>query len=57
MNRTILINSAIWAVVILIISYFFKESENFKYAFATLIVGFSISNGIIYNKFKSNKKS
>jgi hypothetical protein len=57
MNSTILINGIIWAIVILIASYFFKGSENFEYVFAALIIGFTMSNGLVYSKLKTNRKS
>ncbi|WP_397362425.1 hypothetical protein [Olleya sp. R77988] len=57
MKKIILINAIVWAVIILVGSYLFKENPNWKYFFAIVLVAFSIINGFLSNKIKKDKKN
>lgn len=52
MKKLLIINAIIWAVLLLANAYLFKDSENYRYMFAILIIGFSLSNGFTYEIFK-----
>ncbi|MGA1226898.1 MAG: hypothetical protein ACO3VF_06595 [Tamlana sp.] len=56
MGKLILANAIVWAGIILISAYLFKDSGNWKYFFVTVIFGFTITNGLISCKVAKNKK-
>jgi hypothetical protein len=55
MKNLLIINALIWAAVILIASYLFKDAENYKYLFGVLIVAAGLQNSLIYNARKKEK--
>lgn len=55
MKKLIIINAIVWAVVILIASYLYKDTENYKYLFGVLVVAAGLMNAIIYNAQKKAK--
>ena len=55
MKRIILLNAIVWAALILIISYLFKDSENYFLAFGSILVGFTFVNGLLYNYSRGEK--
>jgi len=57
MKRIILINAIVWASIILLTSWFFKDSEHYKFLFLLPILGFTISNGLISLKNKKIDKT
>ena len=48
MKKLILINAIVWAAIILLSAYWFKDHENYVYLFGTLIVGAGLMNALIY---------
>ena len=56
MKKLILINAIIWATIVLVGAYLFKENENWKYFFGTILVAFSIVNGLMINQMRKDKK-
>ncbi|TAI47607.1 hypothetical protein [Flagellimonas allohymeniacidonis] len=57
MKKIILINAIIWAVLILVASYFFKNDPNYPYFFGILLVGFALINGLLSTYAKPGLKS
>ena len=55
MKRTILINAVIWAVVILSSSWLFKDSANYGYLLAILVMGAGFTNSLLYSQFQKGK--
>jgi len=55
MKNVLIINALIWAAVILIASYLFRDAENYKYLFGVLVVAAGLQNSIIYNARKKEK--
>lgn len=55
MKNTLIINAVIWAVVILIASYLYKDTENYKYLFGILLVGAGLQNAIISKALRKEK--
>ncbi|MGV6846262.1 MAG: hypothetical protein ACWA42_09080 [Lutibacter sp.] len=47
MKKIILINAIIWAILILVSAYFFKDNAEYQYFLGFLLVGFSIINGLL----------
>ena len=56
MKKFILINAMVWAALILIGSYLFKDHENWDYFFIFWISGFAIVNAMLSNLAKKVKK-
>jgi hypothetical protein len=54
--KSILINAVIWALVILLASYLYKDTENYKYLFGILIVAAGLQNAIFYNALKKDDR-
>ncbi len=52
MKSILIINALIWAAVILIASWFFRDSENYNYLLGALVVGFTLQNGLTYQFLK-----
>jgi len=55
MKNVLIINALIWAALILIASYLFRDAENYKYLFGVLVVAAGLQNSIIYNARKKEK--
>ncbi|HMC02081.1 MAG TPA: hypothetical protein VKN14_13675 [Flavobacteriaceae bacterium] len=57
MKKIILINAIVWAALLLVGSYLFKDHENWIYFFMAVIFGFTTINSVlaVHNK-KENKK-
>ncbi len=47
MKKLILINAIIWAAVILVTAWFFKDHEHYMYVFGTEVVAATLMNGFI----------
>ena len=56
MKKLILINAIVWAALILVGSYLFKEHENWKLFFILWISGFAIINAMISNLARKARK-
>ena len=52
MKNILIISAIIWAVVILLASYLYSGTENFKYLFGVLLVAAGLQNALIYNGLK-----
>ncbi|MDB9990595.1 hypothetical protein OAD79_04020 [Flavobacteriales bacterium] len=52
MKNILIISAIIWAVVILLASYLYSGTENFKYLFGVLLVAATLQNALIYNAQK-----
>ena len=52
MKNILIISAVIWAVVILLASYLYSDTENYKYLFGVLLVAAGLQNGLIYNALK-----
>ena len=52
MKNVLIISAIIWAVVILLASYLYSGTENFKYLFGVLLVAATLQNALIYNAQK-----
>lgn len=55
MNKILIINAIIWAVVIVVASLLFKDTENFKYLLGILVIGFTLQNGFTYETLRKKK--
>ncbi|MDU8886393.1 hypothetical protein RXV94_09500 [Yeosuana sp. MJ-SS3] len=57
MKKIILINAIVWAALLLVGSYLFKDHENWNYFFMIIILGFITINSVlaVHNR-KENKK-
>ena len=47
MKRLILINAIVWAGVILIMAWLFKDHPNYMYGFGVIVVAATLMNGFI----------
>ena len=47
MKKLILINSVIWAIVILVTAWFMKDHPSYMYVFGTEVVAATLMNGFI----------
>ena len=56
MKKLILINAVVWAALILIGSYLFKDHENWKLFFIFWISGFAVINAMLSNLAKKLKE-
>ena len=52
MKNVLIVNAIVWAVVILIASYLYKDTESYQYLFGALLVGAGLTNAVIYNALK-----
>ncbi len=43
----------IWVVVILLASYLYSDTENYKYLFGVLLVAAGLQNALIYSALKN----
>ena len=55
MKNVLIVNAIIWASIILLASYLYKDTENYKYLFGALVVGAGFTNAIIYDALKKGK--
>ncbi|QCE39959.1 hypothetical protein [Psychroserpens sp. NJDZ02] len=56
MKKLILINAIVWVTIVLVGACLFKGSENWNYLFGTILVAFSIVNGLMTNQMRKDKK-
>lgn len=56
MKKILIINAIVWAILILLGSYLFKDHENWKYFFIALIFGFTTINTFLTNNQRKSKK-
>jgi hypothetical protein len=56
MKNILIISAIIWVVVILLASYLYGDSENYKYLFGVLLVAAGLQNALIYNSLKNNSR-
>ena len=52
MKNILILSAMIWVVVILLASYLYSDTENYKYLFGILLVAAGLQNGLIYNALK-----
>ena len=52
MKNILIISAIMWAVVVLLASYLYSDTENYKYLFGVLLVAAGLQNGLIYNALK-----
>ena len=57
MKKLILINAIVWATIILVVSYMFKEVPNYNYFFIGLIFCAGLMNSLIYSFSKKENRS
>ncbi len=57
MKKVLIWNAVIWAAVILIASYLFKDNEQYEILFGVLIVSAGLTNALIHNSGKKLTKS
>ncbi len=57
MKKLLLINSIVWAVVILIMAWLFKDHPNYIYGFGLLLMSATIMNSFILSVSKSRRKA
>lgn len=57
MKKVLIWNALIWAAVILIASYLFKNSEQYEILFGVLIVSAGLTNALIHNAGKKLTKA
>ncbi|KAA3637622.1 MAG: hypothetical protein DWQ02_06450 [Bacteroidetes bacterium] len=57
MKKVLIWNALIWAAVILIASYLFKDSEQYEILFGVLIVSATLTNALIHDAGKKMRKS
>ena len=55
MKKLILINAIVWAAILLIASWMFKDDPNYKYFFAVLVFAAGLMNSLIYRAIKPGK--
>ena len=55
MKKILITNAIIWAVVLILASLLFKDTENYKYLLGILVVGFTLQNGFTYEALRKNK--
>ena len=55
MKKIILSNALIWAALIFIASFLLRNGENYDYIFAAMMIGFTLSNGLLYTQLKRTK--
>jgi hypothetical protein len=56
MKKIILINAMVWAVLLLVGSYLFKDHENWSYFFTVVILGFITINSVLTVHIKKENK-
>ncbi len=52
MKNILILSAMIWVVVILLASYLYSDTENYKYLFGILLVAAGLQNALIYNARK-----
>lgn len=57
MKKLLIVNALIWAAVILITAYLFKDSEEYGVLFGVLIVASTLTNGLIHQEGKKRGQS
>ena len=57
MKKLILINAIVWAAVLLIASWLFKEDPNYKYFFGVLVFAAGLMNALIHNATRGKRIS
>ena len=55
MKTVLIVNALVWAIVILLASYLYKDTEGYKYLFGALVIGAGLTNSIIYSALKKGK--
>jgi hypothetical protein len=55
MKNILIISAIIWVVVILLASYLYSDTENYKYLFGVLLVAVGLQNALIYNAMKKQQ--
>jgi len=57
MSKLLIISALIWAAVILLASYWYSDTENYKYLFGVLLTAGGFHNVLIYDVLKKLTKS
>lgn len=55
MKTVLIVNALVWAIIILLASYLYKDTEDYKILFGALVVGAGLTNAIIYSALKKGK--
>ena len=53
MKNILILSAMIWVVVILLASYLYSDTENYKYLFGVLLVAAGLQNALIYSALKN----
>lgn len=56
MKKLILINAIVWAAVILIMAWLFKDHPNYMYGFGVIVIAATLMNGFILSASKPDKQ-
>ena len=56
MKNVLIVNAIVWAVIILLASYLYKDTESYEYLFGALIIGAGLTNAVIYSALKKREK-
>ncbi|WP_455168943.1 hypothetical protein [Aegicerativicinus sediminis] len=57
MKKLILINAIIWATLILVSAYLFKDNPYYEYYFGGLIMAAAITNSLMAKQLNKHKKT
>ncbi|MCX2718893.1 hypothetical protein [Lentiprolixibacter aurantiacus] len=57
MKNILLINAIVWAAVLLIASWMFKDDPNYKYFFGVLVFAAGFTNSVIHSASKRRRES
>ncbi|MCE2613931.1 hypothetical protein LVD13_13205 [Flavobacteriaceae bacterium D16] len=55
MKNILLLNAIVWAAVLLIASWLFKDDPNYKYFFGLLVFAAGFMNSLIHKALKPRK--
>lgn len=47
-------NALLWGALILFCTYYYQEASNHKLIFGTIILSYTVMNGLIYSYLKQN---
>ncbi len=57
MEKVLIKNVVIWAIVVILASYLYKDTEDDTSLFRALVVGAALINAVIYNALKKKDNS
>jgi len=56
MKKKLSTNAIIWAIVMIVAFYLYRNAENYSYLLGVLIVGITLQNGFTYETLKKKLK-